>query len=151
VTPAERSGHLSSSALAVVLPGGPGAAVEARSAVGLLRRPIGNELVPLIELLVTELVGNSVTHGGAGPDDPVRLELVVSNQTVRVEVSDLGPGHSPDPRPEPALDGNGGWGLIMVDRSATRWGIRQGGRCVWFELERNGAAGGLRERFGPSG
>ena len=26
----------------------------------------------------------------------------------------------------------------MVDRSATRWGVRQGGRCVWFEFERNG-------------
>ena len=143
MTPAERSGHLSSSALAVVFPGGPEAAIEARSAVGLLRRPIGNEMLPLIELLVTELVGNSVTHGGAGPDDPVRLELVVSEETVRVEVSDLGPGHSPDPQPEPAPDGKGGWGLIMVDRSATRWGIRQGGRCVWFELERNGSSAGL--------
>jgi len=25
----------------------------------------------------------------------------------------------------------------MVDRSASRWGVRHGGRCVWFELERN--------------
>ena len=140
MSPAERSCRLSANALALVLPGGPEAAFEARSAVRLLRRPIGPEQLPLIELLVTELVSNSVKHGGAGPDNPVRLELVVSDQAVRVEVSDLGPGFKPIPQPTPAPDGTGGWGLIVVDRSASRWGIRRGGRCVWFELERNGAS-----------
>jgi len=135
---AERSCRLSSNALALVLSGGPEAAFEARSAVRLLGRPIGSELLPLIELLVTELVSNSVKHGGAGPDDPVRLRLLVSDQVVRVEVSDLGPGFKPAPQPTPIPDGVGGWGLIMIDRSASRWGIRQGGCCVWFELERNG-------------
>jgi anti-sigma regulatory factor (Ser/Thr protein kinase) len=135
---AERTCRLSSNALALVMPGGPEAAFEARSAVRLLRRLIGSEQLPLIELLVTELVSNSVKHGGAGPDDPVRLELVVSDQAVRVEVSDLGPGFRPTPEPTPTPDRIGGWGLIMIDRSASRWGIRHGGRCVWFELERDG-------------
>jgi anti-sigma regulatory factor (Ser/Thr protein kinase) len=138
VTHVERSCRLSSNALALVLPGGVEAAAEARSAVGLLRRPIGHQLLPLIELLVTELVSNSVRHGGAGPDAPIRVELVLSEEAVRVAVSDLGPGFRPNPQPTPAPDGKGGWGLIMVDRSATRWGVRHGGRCVWFELERNG-------------
>ena len=137
---AERSCRLSSDALALVLPGGPEAPVEARSAIGLLGRRIGPELQPLVALLVSELVTNSVKHGGAGPDNPVRLELVASDQGVRVEVSDLGPGFTPTPQPNGAPGGNGGWGLMMVDRSAARWGIRQGGRCVWFELERNGQA-----------
>ena len=136
---AERSGRLSSNALAFVLPGGIEAPIEARGAVRLLRRVIGTELVSLTELLVSELVSNSVRHGGAGPDDPVRVEVVISDDTVRAEVSDLGPGFSPTPRPKTAPDGIGGWGLIMVDRSASRWGTRQGGRCVWFELERNGS------------
>jgi anti-sigma regulatory factor (Ser/Thr protein kinase) len=135
---AERTCRLSSNALALVLPGGPEAAFEARSAVRLLRRLIGPEQLPLIELLVSELVSNSVKHGGAGPDDPVRLELVVSDQALRVEVSDLGPGFTPAPQPTPTPDRIGGWGLIMIDRSASRWGIRHGGRCVWFELERDG-------------
>lgn len=134
---AERTCRLSSNALALVFPGGVEAAIEARRAVGLLRRPIGPELLSLIELLVTELVANSVRHGGAGPNDPIRLELVVSEEVVRVEVSDLGPGFKPNERPMPADDATRGWGLTIVDRSATRWGIRHGGRCVWFELERN--------------
>ena len=140
MTQPERSCRLSSNALALVLPGGLEAAFEARSAVRLLRRPIGPDLLPVIELLVTELVSNSVEHGGAGPDDPVRVELVVSDEAVRVEVSDLGPGFRPTPQPTADRDGMRGWGLLMVDRSASRWGIRQGGRCVWFELERNGHA-----------
>jgi anti-sigma regulatory factor (Ser/Thr protein kinase) len=134
----ERSCRLSSNALALVLPGGPDAPVEARGALDLLSRAIGRELLPVVALLVSELVTNSVKHGGAGPNDPVRLELVVSDQGVRVEVSDQGPGFAPTPRPERAPDGIGGWGLVMVDRSAARWGTRRGGRCVWFELERNG-------------
>jgi anti-sigma regulatory factor (Ser/Thr protein kinase) len=140
LTQPQRSCRLSSDALALVLPGGVEAAFEARSAVRLLRRPIGPELLPVIELLVTELVSNSVEHGGAGADDPVRVELVISNETVRVEVSDLGPGFSPSPQPTADNDRMRGWGLVMVDRSASRWGVRQGGRCVWFELERNGYA-----------
>jgi anti-sigma regulatory factor (Ser/Thr protein kinase) len=138
MTHPQRNCRLSSNGLALVLPGGLEAAYEARSAVRLLRRPIGPELLPVIELLVTELVSNSVEHGGAGPDDPLRVELAVSDEAVRVEVSDLGPGFRPTPQPMAAEDGIGGWGLLMVDRSATRWGTRQGGRCVWFELERNG-------------
>ena len=145
---AERSCRLSSNSLALVLPGGPEAAFEARSGVRLLGRPIGPELLPLVELLVTELVSNSVKHGGAGPDHPVRLELVVSDQAMRVEVSDLGPGFRPTPQPTPAPDGTGGWGLIMVDRSASRWGVRHGGRCVWFELERKVCAPAHSSRAG---
>jgi anti-sigma regulatory factor (Ser/Thr protein kinase) len=141
VIEAERAGRLSSSALAVVLPGGVEAAVEARSAVGLLRRPIGPELLPLVELLVTELVSNSVRHGGAGPGDPVRLALDVSDEAVHVEVSDLGPGFRPLPQPVPPENGAGGWGLIILDRSASRWGTRQEGRCVWFDLDRDVLAG----------
>jgi anti-sigma regulatory factor (Ser/Thr protein kinase) len=137
---AERICRVSSNALALVLPGGPEAAFEARSAVRLLRRLIGPEQLPLVELLVTELVSNSVKHGGAGPDDPVRLELVVSDEAVRVEVSDLGPGFKPPPQPAPSADRGGGWGLVMIDRSASRWGTRHGGRCVWFELATNGVA-----------
>ena len=147
MTRAERNCRLSSNALAIVLPGGLDAAVEARCAVGLLRRPIGPELLPLVELLVTELVSNSVKHGGAGPDDPVRLAVAVSDGAVRVEVSDLGPGFRPAPDSTPAADGTGGWGLIILDRSATRWGTRHGGRCVWFELERNGAHEGTGREY----
>jgi hypothetical protein len=41
--------------------------------------------------------------------------------------------HPPAP---PSPDAVGGWGLMLVDRIADRWGIANGtgGTCVWFEL-----------------
>src|SRR5207245_2733634 len=52
---------------------------------------------------------------------------------VRVEVSDPGPGFQPRTAgPEP-----GGFGLMLVERLADRWGVDPGGRSrVWFEIDR---------------
>jgi hypothetical protein len=56
---------------------------------------------------------------------------------VRVEVTDSGRGFSPPDAPMPRADGTGGWGLQLVDRVATSWGVDvQGMTCVWFELAR---------------
>jgi anti-sigma regulatory factor (Ser/Thr protein kinase) len=130
-----RRGRLKGDGLAIVLPGGPHAPAEARSAVGVMGRDLGRELLDSLRLLVTELVTNSVLHGGAGDDDPLRLEVTLSPRAVRVEVSDLGPGFEPQARVQ-GIPGDGGWGLLIVDRLADRWGVRQRGRCVWFELDR---------------
>jgi anti-sigma regulatory factor (Ser/Thr protein kinase) len=135
-----RSGRLAGNRLSLVLPGGAHAASEARSALGVLARELGDGVLPGLRLLVSELVTNSVMHGGAGPNDPIRLEVAVSAGGVRAEVTDLGPGFTP-PRQAPAPSEPGGWGLVIVDRVAARWGAEQGGRVVWFELESgNGSA-----------
>lgn len=142
-----RSGRLSGNTLSLVLPGGPRAAAEARSALGVLARELEPSLLPELRLLVSELVTNSVTHGQAGPDDPIRLEVAVSNGGVRVEVTDLGPGFTPS-SPTTASQRLGGWGLVFVDRISARWGTDQRGRCVWFELESNGRPTASGDRIG---
>lgn len=40
-------------------------------------------------------------------------------------------------RPRFHGDESGGWGLVLVDRMATRWAVARGrsGKCVWFENE----------------
>jgi anti-sigma regulatory factor (Ser/Thr protein kinase) len=61
---------------------------------------------------------------------------------VRIEVSDGGAGFVPPKRPAPRLDAEepGGWGLVLVDRLADRWGVaRDEGTSVWFELDRSDA------------
>ncbi len=87
-----------------------------------------------VELLVSELVTNSVRHAGA-PDAAVRLSLQVAPDRVRVEVRDGGSGFSMTPL-EPRADGLGGYGLLLVDRLAERWGVVEGAGCVWFEVAR---------------
>jgi anti-sigma regulatory factor (Ser/Thr protein kinase) len=89
-----------------------------------------------VRLLVSELVTNSVKHAGAGPQDPIDVALTASADKVRVEVGDGGAGFEPrtsrTSRTEP-----GGFGLMLVDKLADRWGIERTPRpCVWFEIDR---------------
>ena len=115
--------------------GGLDASSEARTAV-----LAGDGAVPPsaredILLLVSELVTNAVRHAGVGPDGWVRVELRRSARRVRVEVAHPGNGFQHKPAP-PAPEANGGWGLVLVDRIADRWGITSStdGTRVWFEL-----------------
>jgi anti-sigma regulatory factor (Ser/Thr protein kinase) len=83
-------------------------------------------------LLVSELVTNSIRFA----DQPVGAPLVVRTTSrdgaVRVEVHDQGDG-SADRRAPGAPEG--GFGLHLVERLATRWGVRHDhGTRVWFEL-----------------
>jgi len=87
-----------------------------------------------LALLVSELVNNAVRHGGAGERELIELELRATPDGVEVDVSDPGPGFEPRRR-EAALDEPGGWGLVLVDQMAERWGVVHDGRThVWFEL-----------------
>jgi anti-sigma regulatory factor (Ser/Thr protein kinase) len=88
-----------------------------------------------LRLLVSELVTNSVRH--AGDAQPVALAVRIDPRTIRVEVHDGGHGFEPGtPEPRGADEGFGGYGLFLVARMATRWGVEttQGTR-VWFELD----------------
>jgi anti-sigma regulatory factor (Ser/Thr protein kinase) len=71
-----------------------------------------------------------------GPDQSLRLELRRGPRRIRVEVVDPG-GHFARDRPRSSTADPGGWGLVLVERIAARWGVRRGasGTRVWFELE----------------
>ena len=88
-------------------------------------------------LLTSEVVTNSVRHAGQSLGDGIGVALVLSDDRLRVSVTDDGPGF--EPRLEGAARGQdmGGWGLFLVDRLADRWGvIRSQPNVVWFELDR---------------
>ena len=121
--------------MTVELEPGPGAASEARAALAVLEGRIGADVLDDIRLLVSELVSNSVRHSGA-PGARVVLDVTGEGGRVRVEVTDGGRGFEPRPRAR-APDEVGGWGLHLVDRIATRWGVQTGRRTrVWFEIDR---------------
>jgi anti-sigma regulatory factor (Ser/Thr protein kinase) len=89
-------------------------------------------------LLVSELVTNAVVHSPAAPEAPIHLTAQVVEDRVRVAVTDAGDGFAPVPRViPPAAErlAEGGYGLYLVNRAASRWGVdREGGTRVWFEL-----------------
>ena len=124
-----------STELSLRLMPGPEAVPAARKALDglseLLERPIWEDL----RLLVTELVTNGVRHGSSR--GPVTVAVAADDELVRVEVSDCGRGFNPPEAPMPRPDGGGGWGLQLVDRVASTWGVEIGDQtCVWFELTR---------------
>ena len=75
-------------------------------------------------------------HDGRRAGARVGLLVGASPRCLRVEVTDEGPGFERPRSPAPHDDG-GGFGLVLVERIATRWGVASDvGSCVWFEIDR---------------
>lgn len=118
----------------VDLPLGPEAAALARRvARDLLHRWGAPDLDRLDDalLVVSELVGNAVRHGGAH----VLLTVARSPGTVTVGVED-GSAVLPGPRTDDP-DAESGRGMLIVDALSRRWGITElePGKRVWAELD----------------
>lgn len=122
------------------LPVSPEAAGAARHAVGGLGPYLASGVLENTELLVSELVTNSVRHAGLARPQSIELCLRASPEAVLVEVTDPGRGfggYRPrlDRGARLAADQASGFGLFLVARIAARWGIVENGQTrVWFEL-----------------
>jgi len=112
---------------------------EARRELERFRDDLDETDIEIVALLMTELIANSVKHAGAAAGEDVLLELTVTQDRVRVEVRDGGPGFVPSRRAE-TVDIGLHWGIELVDRLADRWqvvpGNGKGKTSVWFELDR---------------
>ena len=133
---AARTAH-SPPPVSLLIPGGPGAARQARHAV--LER-LGNHVSEAVAddlgVVISELATNSVVHAEIGPGRYLRVTVGVLEDRLLVTVGDRGSftvtrlGVSGDDEAE-AL------GLRLVDHLASSWGVvRDGtGRTqVWCEL-----------------
>jgi anti-sigma regulatory factor (Ser/Thr protein kinase) len=125
-----------SKTLRLSIAGGPRAPERARAWLQSVADWLPQEVERNLLLLTCELVNNSVLHGQASETDMIEIELRRTDTGVRAEVSDPGPGFAPKER-DRGLDEPGGWGLVLVQSIAKRWGVeRDGGTRVWFELAR---------------
>jgi len=120
--------------LTVTVPASPDAAVALRRAVRSLDRYCGEKTAADVELLVTELATNGVKHAQISSDgNTITLDARVDPHVLRVAVRDRGRAFQPElrrGRSEP-----GGWGLVLVEDIAERWGVeREPSTTVWFEL-----------------
>jgi anti-sigma regulatory factor (Ser/Thr protein kinase) len=108
------------------------APAQARAALEVFDQILSPEMLEDLQLVVSELVTNSVKFG---PKRPITLALSVDKEgAVAGEVIDQGDGERAkiEMTPEPAIEG--GWGLHLVDQVAVKWGVREGSTHVWFEI-----------------
>jgi serine/threonine-protein kinase RsbW len=124
----------------ITMPNDVSAPAVARNALRLVAPPDAPDRVEQAQLLVSELVTNSVRHAVVSPADQVTLLIDVDDRRIRAEVRDTGAG-MPQPQPEEVRSaGLGGFGLYLVAKVATRWGVEplEVGKRVWFELDLTG-------------
>jgi serine/threonine-protein kinase RsbW len=118
--------------------GGIHAATRIRRVLEAMAGDLAAPVLDDVQLLTTELVSNCVMHGDAGLHNEIQLGYSTPDGMVRVEVTDPGGGFELEmPAFDPTMPG--GFGLLIVDRVASQWGLSHDGRCVWFEVSRESA------------
>ena len=104
----------------------------ARRAVDGLAAEVDSGVLHDTQLLVSEVVTNSVRHSGS--EHPIRLRVWCRPGGVKVEIADGGFGFDVE-QPGGSDDAEGGRGLMIVDALADRWGVSHDVHArVWFEL-----------------
>jgi anti-sigma regulatory factor (Ser/Thr protein kinase) len=92
-----------------------------------------------VQLVVSELVTNSVRHSGS--DDAIRLRAWSRPGGLKVEVADGGFGFEAADD-EQGDDAEGGRGLVILETLTDRWGMSRDAKArVWFELAARPATG----------
>jgi serine/threonine-protein kinase RsbW len=119
----------------VSLPSVPDAPAAARLAVSAwMAGHVSETMLADAQLLVVELVTNSVRHAEAPADAVISIRARASVDGVRLEVEDGGRTGSVARR-APDLQNGGGFGLNVVERLSARWGVnRDAGTRVWADL-----------------
>jgi two-component sensor histidine kinase len=99
----------------------------------LIRQGLDPDVDHTVCLLVSEIVTNSIRHAGLSEADRIVLAARLTDDYARIEVRDNGPGFDPDVRHDAQ-----GFGLRMLDKLASRWGVDTDGQGtrVWFEVDR---------------
>lgn len=101
----------------------------------------GARILFRLRVLLAEAISNSILFGAAGSRErKVRIEALVNNQRIRLEVTDDGPGFDPSEVPDPTLpDGLArpiGRGLFLIRSLADQVEFNERGNTIWMTLAR---------------
>lgn len=120
----------------------PRAPAIARRAVEEVAENVDPGVLRDAQLLVSEVVTNSIKHSGS--DDPIQLRVWERATGLKIEVADGGFGFEPA---EPSTPGEeeGGRGLLILETLADRWGTSRDARArVWFEVSPRPVSGSAK-------
>jgi serine/threonine-protein kinase RsbW len=94
-----------------------------------------------VHLAVEEALMNAIKHGNQrDPEKKVSVETKVSEDRLRIEVEDEGPGFDPDDVPDPTLEENlelpSGRGLMLMRTFMSRVEFNNKGNRVLMEKQK---------------
>lgn len=96
---------------------------------------VDRDLLDSSALVVSELVTNSLRHGVLAPNASIEVRVTANANGTRIEVIDRGIGFDPASLRPPEPEALGGWGLFLVERLSSRWGVSTDGATrVWAEI-----------------
>jgi anti-sigma regulatory factor (Ser/Thr protein kinase) len=119
----------------LVLPADTSAPAAARAFVELCGAgSIDARVLGDAQLIVTELVTNSLVHGGLAGSDVIVIRVQFDAATLRIEVANPGVARAIEVNGGP-VDQSHGFGLALVTTLSTAWGVaRAGDTSVWAEM-----------------
>lgn len=119
------------------IPWSPDAGAEARRVVvtDLVAREVPESIIDETELVLSELVANSLRHANPLPDGTIRVHWKAKSDVVEIEVSD-GAGLTLPSVRRPAPWAPSGRGLRIVRGIAHEWGVVEdrGTVTVWAAI-----------------
>jgi serine/threonine-protein kinase RsbW len=99
-----------------------------------LTAQVPDEVLDDAQLVVSELLTNSLRHAGVTPHDVLHVRVELADGVLRLEVEDPGTEGSIAPSAPDYANGSG-FGLNLVESLSSRWGVtRNGNTGVWAEL-----------------
>jgi anti-sigma regulatory factor (Ser/Thr protein kinase) len=121
----------------VVLPADLKAPFAARALLALCLRPLlGARALGDAQLLVSEMVTNSLLHGALGDREGIVVRMQLGAESLRLEVHNPGMTGTVASN-DGAASGRRGFGLDLVCLLGARWGVRRDeDTCVWVEMAR---------------
>jgi anti-sigma regulatory factor (Ser/Thr protein kinase) len=120
-----------------LLPPAPPSPSTAREIVRSVSPPLSADASDAVLLMTSEIVTNALRHGRPQSAQEIVLRVERGPHNVRIEVVNDGPVFVPEPPFQPNADRDGGYGLYIVNRLASAWGVEpEGDRTrVWFEVD----------------
>ncbi len=121
----------------LVLPADPRAPSAARTLLGLCIGPqLDARVLSDAQLLLSELVTNSLVHTGIGDDECIVVRIRLDDDALQLEVRNPGVTGTIASNGGDLVRGRG-FGLDLVSLLSTEWGVRRDGHtAVWAELSR---------------
>ena len=101
--------------------------------------PSGSRTRFRLRMLLAEAISNSILFGASGNRErTVRIEALVNDRRIRLEVTDDGPGFDPNEVPDPTLPGGVarpiGRGLFLIRSLADQVEFNERGNTIWMTL-----------------